>query len=104
MARSIEGYIVPRSLHSVAGAPNHGAQEKAGHSGRDDRQEEAGRDCGCSHLGSDAAELLPRSLDCAARRAKVRRGRKSRAASLGMTEKEKLAKDAGFGSLRLRSG
>jgi len=29
---------LPRSLHSVAGAPNSGAQETAGHSGRDDRQ------------------------------------------------------------------
>ena len=28
---------VPRSLHSVASAPNSGAEEKAGHSGRDDR-------------------------------------------------------------------
>jgi hypothetical protein len=27
----------PRSLRSVAGAPKFGAQEKAGHSGRDDR-------------------------------------------------------------------
>ena len=29
--------ILPRSLRSVAGAPGYGAQEKAGHSGRDDR-------------------------------------------------------------------
>jgi len=28
--------MVPRSLHSAAGAPNYGAEEKAGRSGRDD--------------------------------------------------------------------
>jgi len=28
--------ILPRSLRSVAGAPHFGAEEKAGHSGRDD--------------------------------------------------------------------
>jgi hypothetical protein len=28
--------MLPRSLRSVAGAPNFGAEEKAGHSGRDD--------------------------------------------------------------------
>jgi len=32
------------------------------------------------------SEALPRSLDCAARRAKLRRGGKNRAATLGMTE------------------
>jgi hypothetical protein len=30
-------YMLPRSLRSVAGAPNCGAEEKPGHSGRDDR-------------------------------------------------------------------
>src|ERR1700730_9402269 len=29
--------IVPRSLRSVAGAPDCGAEKKAGHSGRDDK-------------------------------------------------------------------
>jgi len=33
---SQDATILPRSLHSVAGAPNTGVQEKAGHSGRDD--------------------------------------------------------------------
>jgi len=33
---SQDATILQRSLHSVAGAPNTGAQEKAGHSGRDD--------------------------------------------------------------------
>jgi hypothetical protein len=28
--------LLPRSLHSVADAPNDGAEEKIGHSGRDD--------------------------------------------------------------------
>jgi hypothetical protein len=28
--------VVPRSLRSVAGTPNYGVKEKAGHSGRDD--------------------------------------------------------------------
>jgi hypothetical protein len=28
--------VLPRSLRSVAGAPKFGAEEKAGHSGRDD--------------------------------------------------------------------
>jgi hypothetical protein len=31
--------ILPRSLHYAAGAPNCGAKEKAGRSGRDDREE-----------------------------------------------------------------
>ncbi len=34
---SQDAKTLPRSLHSVAGAPKNGAQEKAGHSGRDDR-------------------------------------------------------------------
>ncbi|HXJ12978.1 MAG TPA: hypothetical protein VNH19_11960 [Candidatus Limnocylindrales bacterium] len=34
---SQDATTLPRSLHSVAGAPKNGAQEKAGHSGRDDR-------------------------------------------------------------------
>ena len=36
MLKSV-AYTLPRSLHSVAGAPKCGAEEKAGHSGRDDR-------------------------------------------------------------------
>ena len=31
-----EMHWLPRSLHCVAGAPDNGAEEKAGHSGRDD--------------------------------------------------------------------
>jgi len=33
---------MPRSLRSVAGAPKYGAQETAGHSGRDDRKPKRG--------------------------------------------------------------
>jgi hypothetical protein len=39
---SAVGYTLPRSLHSVAGAPRSGAAEKTGHFGRDDREPKSG--------------------------------------------------------------
>ena len=52
------------------------------------------------------SEALPRSLDCAARRAKLRRGGKNRAATLGMTEQEKAHSQEWLchGSASLRAG
>jgi hypothetical protein len=43
LGRSNRAWVdwLPGSLRSVAGAPNYGAEEKAGHSGRDDRQRRA---------------------------------------------------------------
>jgi hypothetical protein len=53
----IEAWL-PRSLHSVAGAPDYGAQEKAGHSGRDDRigKQLEGEDLEVALAGEDYAQ------------------------------------------------
>src|SRR5690242_6584573 len=60
--------VLPRSLHCVADAPNDGAAEKIGHSGRDDRGEIEKR------RGHDTSAKLSASLSCPYKMAQVRSG------------------------------
>src|SRR5271157_5195052 len=56
--------VESRSLRCVAGAPKSGAEEKTGHSGRDDKGEMPER-CALTACG------LPRSLDCGLHKAQT---------------------------------
>jgi hypothetical protein len=91
--------MLPRSLHCAAGAPNCGAKEKTGRSGRDDGEEKpksTGRNACATEVRLGCWIAFCLGLSTARPDARKARERKNRAAPVGMTEERNPRAQAGM--------